>query len=407
MTGSSVFAGFSWRLAGLLLSAMVCACAATPGREQALGYVVSTAFSPDGRLLAASTNEGDVALFDARPLWFRRLLTHESDKKPIQRSYTELIGAVYRPLPLAFSPDGTLLAASGVAGNVVVWNVDSGIEKLRSPAGGQIVDIAFSPDGKTLISAGPDVVLRSMTDSGHMSKIGLPAGAGATSIAPSPDGLVLLVGLSTGEIATFDTTNGTLLHASKVHEAPVTGLAFQRRNEIFASTAGGYDLRLWKLVPGGGFESSALPVAAATSAAGTVNQAQGVGTLLWLLGTMRGFQMVGAPTLGAPPVLAGAESQFARAARTSPYHCGSRVAFSATGRYLASTANLLACSDCIGTLAPAFMLFITDLETSATRTVRDLGCEVSISPDGRTFATGGPGAPQVRDSVTGQSLSRH
>lgn len=404
MMRSSIFLRLGRTYAALLLSAMLCACAATPGREQALGYVVSSAFSPDGRLLAAATSEGEVALFDARPLWFRRTLTRDADKTPTRRGYLEMIAAAYRPRPVAFSPDGRRLAAGGIAGNVVVWDTASGAEILRSPADGQIVDIAFSADGQTLVSAGPDAVVRSLADGVHGSKLALPPGAAASAIAISPDGLVLAVGLSTGEIAMFDASTLKLLRISKEHEAPVTGLAFQAAGGMFASTAGAYDLKLWKRSADGSFAKGPFPVAAATSAARTFETAQGAGALLWLLGTVRGFQIVGAPTLGAPPILGGAESNFAKAARTSPPHCGSRVAFSADGRHLVSTANLLRCPDCIGTLAPAFLLFLTDLESGTTATVRDLGCEVSISPDGRTVAVAGPGAPQIRDAATGQPV---
>ncbi|WP_301103315.1 WD40 repeat domain-containing protein [Propionivibrio sp.] len=407
MIKPSILIWLSRPLVELLLAIMLYGCAATPGREQPLGYVVSSAFSSDGRFLAVSSSEGEVALFDARPLWFRRIFTREADKTPIQRDYLEMIAAVYRPRPLAFSPDGVLLAASGVSGNVVVWDVASGMEKFRSPLSGQIVDLFFSPDGQTLISAGPDVIVRSVGDGGNAIKVELPTGAKATAASISPDGFVLAVGLSNGAIAMFDARNLKLLRVSKEHEAPVTGIAFQRKGEAFASTAGGYDLRLWKHSPEGGFEKGALPVSAAVSATETIDSAQGVGALLWLLGTIRGFQIVGAPTLGAPPIIGGAASTFSKAARTVPPHCGSRVAFSANGRYLVSTANLMMCPDCIGTLAPAFMLFSTDLETGATTTVRDLGCEVAIAPDGRTFATAGPGAPQIRDSATGKQLPQN
>lgn len=409
MRQSSVCVWLGRTIGSLLLALMLMlyGCAATPGREQAIGYVVSSAFSPDGRFLAAATSEGEVALFDAQPLWFRRLLTRESDKIPMERGYTKIIESIYQPRPVAFSQDGTLLAAGGISGSVVVWDTASGMEKLRSPNGGQIVDLVFSPDGQTLISAGPDVLLRSMTNGGHTGKVELPPGVKATAIAMSPDGLVLAAGLSTGEIAMFDATNLRLLRISKEHETLVTGLAFQREGGVFASTAGAYDLKLWKRAPDGGFEKGVPPVAAAASAAKTFESAQGAGALLWLLGTIRGFQIAGAPTLGAPPILGGAESRFAKAARTTPHHCGSRVVFSANGRFLASTANLMTCPDCIGTLAPAFLLFLTDLDTGATTTVRDLGCEVSIAPDSKTFAVGGPGAPQIRDTKTGQRLPSH
>lgn len=394
-----------WLLACTLLSGALYGCATTPGREQALGYFVSAAYSPDRKLLAASTSEGEVALFDARPLWFRRLLTSAADKTTISRSYDKMIDVMYRPRPLTFSRDGALLAASGVSGNVVVWDVRSSSEKFRIPVSDNIADMVFLRDGQTLVTVGPDVVLRSVRGSAHSVDVALPVGSQATAVTLSPDGQVLVVGLANGEIAMFDVVSRTLLRIVKAHQAPVSGVAFQPDGMALASTAGGYDLRLWKQTAEGGFEKSELPAAATTSAAKTMEHAQGAGALLWLLGSLRGFQMVGAPTLGVPPVIAGAESQFAKAADITPWHCGSRVAFSGDGRYLVSTANLLMCSDCIGTLAPAFLLFVTDIQSGTTTSVRDLGCEVAIAPDGKTFATAGSGAPQIRDIVTGQRLT--
>lgn len=387
----------------LLLLAALCGCASTPGREQPLGYVVSTAFSPDGKLVAAVTGESEVALFDAHPLWFRSLLTRESDKTPISGGYINMIASVYKPLPLAFSMDGTLLAAGGVAGNIVVWNVQSGTEVFRVVAGGPVAGIAFFPNGQSFITAEPAVVLRSTKDGERIREYALPPGTKATAVTVTPDSAVVVVGLSSGEIALMDSVNGQQLRLLKAHKAPVTGLAFAPDGTALASNAGGYDLRLWKRGEAGEFEKSTAPVGP-ESAADTLDRAQGLGALLWLLGTLRGIQIVGAPTMGAPPIVGGAESQLDKAARTTPFHCGARVAFSANGRYLASTANLMMCPDCIGTLSPAFLLFFTDLDSGKTTTVRDLGCEVSVSPDGRLFATGGPGAPQIRDAATGQRL---
>lgn len=394
-------------LAGLLLAQLLYGCASTPGREQPLGYVVSTAHSPDGQTIAAATSEAEVALFDAQPLRFKRLLTGEADKTAVGRGYLAMIGSVYRPRPIAFSPDASLLAAGAVSGNVVVWDVATGAEKYRSPAGGPVVDLHFSADGQALISAGPDLLWRPLQDPAHTTQLPLPPGARATAMTLSPDGSVVVAGLSTGELATFDTATLKLLHISKVHEAPVSGLAFERQGAVLASTAGGYDLRLWKFSPNGGFEPGDAPFSAAARATETFERAQGGGLLLWLLGTARGFQLAGAPTLGAPPLTGAAETKFAQAARTTPPHCGSRVAFSADGRYLASSANLMRCPDCIGTLAPSFMLFVTDLAHGTTTAVRDLGCEFAFAPDGQTFSTAGPGAPQIRDSATGQTIPRH
>ena len=55
-------------------------------------------------------------------------------------------------------------------------------------------------------------------------------------------------------------------------------------------------------------------------------------------------------------------------------------------------------------MVPAFLLFVTDMPGGTTKTIRDTGCDVAISADGRTIATGGPGAPLLWDAATGESV---
>lgn len=390
----------------LLAIFVLASCAATPGRDSPLGMIVSTAFSPDGKSIAVSTSEGEVALFDTQPIFFRQQFSRESDKQTASRSSAEMIASFFRPLPLAFSPDGKWLAAGGVSGNLVVWDSASGEEKFRVPARGQILDVVFLPDGMSLLSVGPGAVVRAVGNGEVLAVLALPAGVSALSAAVPADGKLLVIGLSSGELAIFDAASHALVHRFTGHQAAVSGLAFSPDGQVLASTAGGYDLRLWGRDAGNEFTGEALPLEPAADAADSMTRAQGMGTLLWLLGTVRGFQLVGAPTLGAPPNVAAPETLLGKAARAAPPHCGSRVAFSADGRYLAASANLMLCPDCIGTLSPAFLTFITDLGRKTTNTVRDQGCALAISPDGRIVATGGSAQPYLLDSATGQRLAK-
>ena len=59
--------------------------------------------------------------------------------------------------PLAFSPDGALLATSGEAGVIVLWETASG-QEVRTLRGheGWLRALAFSPDGTWLLSGGSD-----------------------------------------------------------------------------------------------------------------------------------------------------------------------------------------------------------------------------------------------------------
>jgi WD40 repeat protein len=71
-------------------------------------HFTDLAFHTSGKFLAATSNDQTVKLFDT--------MTWE-----VARTFTWDIG---RMRSVAFSPDGTLAAAGGDTGQVVVWDVD-------------------------------------------------------------------------------------------------------------------------------------------------------------------------------------------------------------------------------------------------------------------------------------------
>ena len=148
---------------------------------------VPPAISPDGRWLAvsiqtdAATGEGRIGLL--------------STTDPVYRFFLKSAGLSGTTV-LAFSPDGTRLAAGNRNGYAQLWNLDTR-ERLSTVKGkGVPLDLAFSPDGKlflphflgqksaTLISASTGQPLGALVDgSGELAVPGLLVGAGGRALA--------------------------------------------------------------------------------------------------------------------------------------------------------------------------------------------------------------------------------
>jgi hypothetical protein len=109
------------------------------GEMRHTGPVVLATSSPDGRLIASAS--GDIVLLGALP-----------EAKLIAR-----LQHVPQVTDLAFSPDSRLLATASTDGEIRLWEAASGALLAILPGhNGEIFDVAFSPDSRLLASAGVD-----------------------------------------------------------------------------------------------------------------------------------------------------------------------------------------------------------------------------------------------------------
>jgi WD40 repeat protein len=117
-------------------------------------WACGVAFSPDGKLLAASSgNFNDYR--DSRPADIAVWDTATGKEVHTLKGHRNDVDAV------AFSPDGKRLASGGRDAVLKLWDVDAGTQ-VREFKGhtGIIQCLAFSPDGKTLASGSWDQSVR-------------------------------------------------------------------------------------------------------------------------------------------------------------------------------------------------------------------------------------------------------
>lgn len=113
------------------------------------------AIAPDGRHVACAMGEPLGGAAHAAGYRIQIIPVEDPSKAVVFVAHTEWIG------PLAFSPDGTILASAGADNLIKLWSVPDG-RPVRTLAGheGTVKGLDFTPDGKTLVSGSADKTVR-------------------------------------------------------------------------------------------------------------------------------------------------------------------------------------------------------------------------------------------------------
>jgi WD40 repeat protein len=206
-----------------------------PGGEEVTAWtgpsrlLNSLVFCPDGKRLAAA--EADprrrVLLWD---------VSSGGETVPLEKNTLDVQA-------LAFSRDGKRLAAAWVTANQMrVWEVSTGKAVLeRQQVGGPL---AFSPDGTVLLASGPGAVLNLLDPATGRERLPLPRHVNPVFRVASPaDGGVIATD-DAASVRLWDGRRGTLLHETPGPTAYTVALGLAPDGKTVMLSAGGPLVRL-------------------------------------------------------------------------------------------------------------------------------------------------------------------
>lgn len=198
---------------------------------QTFGPISSHAFSPDGKLIAASESNGDIHVWrvaDMQILWTLR-------------------GHINWIFALTFSPDGQILASGGEDKTVRLWDISSGkcLSVLHEHTN-SVWAVAFSPNSEILATGSEDETINIWNlHTGQLLVKLREHERKVFSLVFSPDGLLLASASADKTIKIWDVQNWINLKTLLGHEDTVRGVAFSSDGRFIGSGSWDRTIKIW------------------------------------------------------------------------------------------------------------------------------------------------------------------
>ncbi|MEK6407385.1 MAG: serine/threonine-protein kinase [Acidobacteriota bacterium] len=328
--------------------------------------VWSLAFSPDGSTLAAADDDGKLKLWDSAT----------------GNELATLSGHDAATLSVAWSHDGRKLATASSDTTVKLWDAATGQALTLTGHTKRVNAAAFSPDGKQLATGSDDGTMRLWDASTGTELMTIQSGAKwVRCLAFSPDGRRLATGISNEPwVKLWDASTGKELVAFNARLGLVWSIAFSPDGTRLATGSNDHTARLWDANTGQELASFKGHASEVRSVAWSPD-----GKRLATGGADRTAKLWDAATGEELATLKG--------------HFGEvwSVTFSPDGNELAT------CSD---DFTAKLWEVTTTLELTTLKTNGKVG-SVAFSPDGSMLATGGNSDSKAKlwDAITGRELA--
>jgi hypothetical protein len=158
--------------------------------------VPALAFSPDGTKLAAGIQDGSITIWNT------------ADRKVQHR-----LRSADSVCSLAFHPDGAVLLSGHVSGKALLWQLPEGkaAQTLDAHAG-LVRNVKMAPNGALAVTSGEDgsIKLWDMPGGELKSSLAVPSSGITTAMDISQDSRILTIGTAEGHISLWRLPEGTM-----------------------------------------------------------------------------------------------------------------------------------------------------------------------------------------------------
>ncbi|KAG9067027.1 hypothetical protein KI688_012939 [Linnemannia hyalina] len=239
-----------------------------------LEKVISCAFSPDGKFLAAGLANGNISIYDTAT-WTRiqvfqghqdrvtSLAYSPNSQQLLSGSYDEtarlwnsetgstdfiLEGHTDRLAVVEFSPTGQQVATASGDRSVRLWDARTGASVFTwTESAGKVTSISYSPNGNIIASVGKDGMIR-IFDTLTGLLVFVPCeGIGQYCVTYSLDGQRIATGSVRGRLRLWEVTATTLRPERNwvAHSSGINGIVFSPDDRWIASCSRDRTVKLW------------------------------------------------------------------------------------------------------------------------------------------------------------------